>query len=79
MSENTDWMARADELQEKGGVPKRRAEVVALREQGLTYSEISEELGGIASSNISEYLSLYREQDLAGAQWLVEHAPELDG
>lgn len=72
---NTNWQERADKLHEDGGVPERRAQVVALREQGRTYSEICDELGINHTSNISRHLDIYREQ-LEQARWVVENGPD---
>jgi len=74
---NTDWRQRADELHEKGGVPERRAEIVALREQGRTYQEIVDATEINYTSNVSQHLDAYREQ-LDEARWLVENAPDGD-
>jgi len=69
---------RAIEL-EAHGVPERRAEIVALREQGLTYSEIVEATGSRGPNHrgdVSTHLQRYNEQ-IQHANWLVENAPEL--
>lgn len=70
-----DWRERAAELHERGGVPKRRAEVVALREAGKTYAEIVDATEINYTSNVSQHLDAYREQ-LEEARWLVENAPD---
>ncbi len=72
---NTDWRQRADELQERGGVPERRAEIVALREQGRTYQEIVDATEINYTSNVSRHLDAYREQ-LDKARWLAEEGPD---
>lgn len=74
-TETSDWQQRAVELREHD-VPKRRAQVVALREQGLIYQDIADELG-LDRSGISQHLDAYREQ-LAAAHWLTEHAPDAE-
>jgi DNA-binding transcriptional ArsR family regulator len=70
-----DWKQTAERLQEKGNVPKRRAQVVALRDAGRSLSEIRDELGLSNRSNVSVHLKRYREDDLAAAEWLVEEGP----
>jgi len=73
----TDWQERARQLHERGGIPKRRAKVAALREQGMVYAEIVDELGDTSVPSVSEMLSNV-EQDIEQAEWLVENGPELD-
>jgi hypothetical protein len=66
---------RALEL-EAHGIPERRAEVAALRERGLTYSEIVEATGSGGPNHrgdVSRHLQRYNEQ-LQHARWLAEHA-----
>lgn len=58
------------------GVPERRAEVVALREQGLTYSEIVEATGGRGPNyrgDVSKHLQKFNRQ-VHNARWLAENA-----
>jgi len=74
---DSDWRDRADDLHSRGGVPKRRAEVVALREAGKTYSEIVDATEINYTSNVSQHLDAYREQ-LNEARWLAENAPDGD-
>ncbi len=75
MSESTsDWELRAEALQNRGGLPAKRAKVVALREQGLTYAEIAEELGGVADQTVQGHIESARD-DIAAAQWLTENGP----
>lgn len=66
---------RAIEL-EAHGVPERRAEIAALREQGLTYSEIVEATGTHGPNHrgdVSTHLQRYSEQ-IWNARWLAENA-----
>lgn len=70
---------RALELQAHG-VPERRAEVAALREQGLTYSEIVEATGSSGPNHrgdVSKHLQKYDRQ-VRNARWLAENAPLAD-
>jgi hypothetical protein len=58
------------------GVPERRAEVVALREQGLSYSDIVDatgERGPNHRGDVSKHLQAFDEQ-VANARWLADHA-----
>jgi len=66
---------RAIELRDHG-IPDRRAEVAALREAGLTYSEIVEATGAQGPNHrgdVSTHLQAYNRQ-LQNAKWLAEHA-----
>lgn len=76
-TETEDWHARAAELQEHGGVPPRRAEIVALREQGLTYRAIADELDladhGSVRTQVVDYLEGRDE-----SEWVLEHGPGED-
>jgi hypothetical protein len=70
---------RAIEL-EAHGVPERRAEIAALREQGLTYSEIVKATGGEGPNHrggVSNHLQRYNEQ-VNQARWLAANAAPLD-
>jgi hypothetical protein len=70
---------RATELADHG-VPERRAAVVALREQGLTYSEIVEATGDRGPNyrgDVSKHLQKFNQQ-VGRAKWLVENADSLD-
>jgi hypothetical protein len=70
---------RAVEL-EAHGVPERRAEIAALREEGLTYSEIVAATGSRGPNHrgdVSKHLQRYNEQ-VHRARWLAEHAPPVD-
>lgn len=69
------WLDLADDLQAHG-VPERRAEVVALVENGLTHAQVTDELGLGSRSEVSRHLKYYRE-DLANARWLTEYAPDV--
>lgn len=71
-----DWQARADDLHEQGGVPERRAQAVALRERGLSYTDIGDELD-IDRGGAARHIRRYREQRDEGT-WLAEHGPTLD-
>lgn len=71
---------RAEQLR-RHGVPERRAQVVALRERGLTYSEICEWTGEAGPNNrgdVSRHLQRFDEQ-LADAKWLAENAEPVAG
>ncbi len=66
---------RAIELRDHG-IPERRAEVAALREAGLTYSEIVEATGSRGPNHrgdVSTHLQAYNRQ-VKNARWLAEHA-----
>lgn len=67
------WQGRAAELHNSGGVPDRRAEVVALRENGLTHAAIADEID-ISRSVVTNHLRAYAES-LDKARWLLEHGP----
>ncbi len=70
---------RALEL-EAHGVPERRAQVVALREEGLTYSEIVDATGAEGPNHrgdVSTFLKKFNEQ-VHDARWLVENADVVD-
>lgn len=73
MSEQ-DWHDRAEQLHEAGGVPERRAQVVALREAGHSYGEIADALDVESASSmrlqVVEYLG--QREDAA---WLLDHGP----
>lgn len=74
-----DWRERAAQLREHG-VPDQRANVVALREQERSYSEIASELGFGADnddrSQVKYHLDAYRDQR-GDAEWLTEHGPDI--
>jgi hypothetical protein len=62
------------------GVPERRAEIVALREQGLTYSEIVDATGDDGPNHrgdVSTHLKRFNVQ-LGNANWLAENADSFD-
>ncbi|WP_135822409.1 hypothetical protein [Halostella litorea] len=62
------------------GIPERRAEIAALREQGLTYSEIVKATGKNGPNHrggVSNHLQRYNEQ-VKQARWLAANAPPLD-
>lgn len=74
MTEN--WRELAEKLFQHG-VPKRRAEVVALIERGRTHAEVADELGLSNRSAVGVHVDRYRNQDLPDARWLAENAPEI--
>jgi hypothetical protein len=70
---------RAMELRDHG-VPERRAQIVALREQGLTYSEIVDATGDDGPNHrgdVSTHLKRFN-VELGNAQWLAENAEPFD-
>lgn len=72
-----DWYDHAAELHECGGVPERRAEVVALIVRGYTHNEVAEILDLNHRATVGQHLAHYRNADLPNAKWLVEHGPEI--
>ena len=76
-SEADDWRELAECLQERGGVPDRRSQVVALIATGRTHSEAQDELGLENRSTGALHVKAYREQDLPEANWLSENGPEI--
>ena len=74
-----DWRELADDL-EAHGVPRRQAEVVALRASGRTYADIAAELGFGSDnddrSQVKRHLDSYEER-LEDSRWLAENAPEV--
>jgi len=74
-----DWRDRAAQLCQHG-VPEQRANVVALREEGHSYSEIASALGFGADdddrSQVKYHLDAYRNQR-EDAEWLIENGPEV--
>lgn len=78
-ADHDEWEAQAAALQDHG-IPPQRANVVALRDAGHTFSEIAAELefgaDGEDRSQVSYHLDAYREQR-HDAEWLVKHAPDL--
>jgi hypothetical protein len=70
---------RAMELRDHG-VPDRRAEIVALREQGLTYSEIVDATGDDGPNHrgdVSTHLKRFNVQ-VGNAKWLAANADAFD-
>ncbi|SEW06566.1 hypothetical protein [Halobacterium jilantaiense] len=62
------------------GVPDRRAEVVALRERGLTYSDIVDATGDRGPNHrgdVSKHLQAFNEQ-VENATWLAANADAVD-
>ncbi|WP_330633677.1 helix-turn-helix domain-containing protein [Halocatena halophila] len=72
-----EQMTRAEELNELGGIPEKRAQVVALIEKGFTHQEVADELGMEHRSEVGVHVDRYRNQDLPGAKWLVEKGPRI--
>lgn len=70
---------RAMELR-RHGVPERRAEVVALRERGLSYGDIVEATGDRGPNHrgdVSKHLQAFNEQ-VGNAKWLAANADAVD-
>jgi hypothetical protein len=70
---------RAMELR-RHGVPERRAEVVALRERGLSYADIVDATGGRGPNHrgdVSKHLQAFNEQ-VGNAKWLAANADAVD-
>ena len=70
---------RALELR-RHGVPERRAEIVALREQGLSYGDIVEATGEDGPNHrgdVSKHLQKFNAQ-VGNAKWLARNADSLD-
>lgn len=70
---------RAMELEDHG-VPERRAEVVALRERGLSYSDIVDATGDRGPNyrgDVSKHLQKFNVQ-VGNAKWLAANADTLD-
>lgn len=62
------------------GVPERRAEIAALRERGLSYSEIVEVTGDRGPNHrgdVSKHLQKFNEQ-IGNAKWLTRNADMFD-
>lgn len=72
------WEDLAEDLQEHGGIPERRAQVVALlAATDKSHADVQEELGLSSRGQITNHVSRYREEDLPQAKWLAENAPEI--
>ena len=76
-TDSANWQELAEQLHEKGGVPQRRAEVVALIETEYSHSETADVLGLEHRANVAQHVKEYREQDRPEAEWLAEHGPEI--
>ena len=66
---------RAAELR-RHGVPERRAQIVALRERGLSYGDIVEATGAEGPNHrgdVSKHLQAFNRQ-VGNANWLAENA-----
>jgi hypothetical protein len=71
------WEVRAEQL-ESNGVPTRRAQIVALLEDGRTNTEIVEEIDEInAKSNVSTAKSDYQDQ-FEESEWIAGFGPDPD-
>lgn len=70
------WEDRAKEIQEKGGVAERQAQVVALIETGRTHQEVKDELGLDNRSEVSTHVRRYREKR-DKAEWLADFGPKI--
>jgi len=71
------WRERATDLHEQGGVPERRAEVVALLECGHSHSEVADRLDLDNRANVATHVRRYRDRDREAAEWLVKHGPDI--
>lgn len=71
----TYWRALADAL-EAHGIPRRRAQVVALIADGASHSEVADELDLAGRGQVWNHVDAYRD-DLENAAWLVEHGPDV--
>ena len=76
-TEADDWRALAVDLWTEGGLPAKRARVVALVATGHTHAETAERLNLNSRSEVSTHVARYRDDDLPDARWLAEHGPEL--
>lgn len=73
-----DWEELASQLHEQGGVPERRAQVVAmLAATEMSHAAVQEELGLSSRGQVSNHVRRYREEDVSQAEWLAENAPEI--
>lgn len=72
-----DWRELAKQLHERGGVPKRRAEAVALVTTGHSHEEAKKAMGTSSTGSISNHIERYRNEDIPEAEWLLEHGPEV--
>lgn len=64
----------------RNGVPERRAEVVALREQGLSYGDIVDATGDRGPNHrgdVSKHLQAFNDQ-VENAKWLAANADAVD-
>ena len=76
-AEADGWRNLAVDLWTEGGLPAKRARVVALVATGRTHAETAERLGLSSRSEVSTHIARYRDGDLPEARWLAEHGPEL--
>jgi hypothetical protein len=75
-ADGEEWERLAARLHEEGGIPERRAEIVALVATGHTHAETKERLGLSSRGNVGRAMVEYR-QRRAEAEWLAEHAPDI--
>ena len=71
------WEDRAAELRDQGGLPEKRAKVIALVEEGRTHAEVQDELGLSARGEVGTHVARYRKEDRPESQWLAAHGPEI--
>jgi hypothetical protein len=76
-TDGEDWETLAERLHDRGGIPEGRADVIALLATGRSHSEAADALGYSSTGSISNHVERYREEDLAEAEWLLEHGPEI--
>ena len=72
-----DWEELAEQLHKQGGLPERRAEVVAMAAHGIPQPEIADEMGYSSLGSVSNHIERYRDEDQPAAEWLAEHGPEI--
>ena len=67
-----DWRERAEQLQERGGIPEQRAKIVALREAGYSYQGIVDTLDLSSRGSVLNQVEAYRET-ISEDTWHAEH------
>lgn len=77
IASDNNWREVAVELWTEGGIPAKRARVVALVASGRTHAEVAEELHLNHRGEVSTHVSRYRSKDLPNARWLAENGPEI--
>lgn len=70
------WEDVAEELTERGDVSWRRAQVVALIDDGRTHAEVAEELDLSDRREVSTHVRRYRDSR-DKTEWLAEYGPEI--